>query len=71
MVWSSRVSVEPHSQELSSHFELLAFKLESVSSQLKLNIFQKFFKLHSGAQRTKKWRSRECSQCCFSTFLTM
>jgi len=37
MTWSSRVNVE--SQELSSHFESLVFKLESMSSQMKFHIF--------------------------------
>jgi len=36
MTWSSRVRVE--SQELSSHFELLVCKLESMSSQKKFTL---------------------------------
>jgi len=36
MTWSSRVRVE--SQNLSSHFESLVCQLESLSSQMKLNI---------------------------------
>jgi len=37
MTWSSRVRVE--SQELSSHFESLVCKLESMLSQMKFHIF--------------------------------
>ena len=37
MTWSSRVRVE--SQELSSHFESLVCKLESMSSHTKFYVF--------------------------------
>jgi len=41
MTWSSRVRVE--SQELSSHFESLVCKLESMSSHTKFHIFSTTF----------------------------
>jgi len=41
MTWSSRFRVE--SQNLSSHFESLVCQLESMSSQMKLNIAIIFF----------------------------
>ena len=67
---SSRVRVE--SQELSSHFESLVCKFESMSSQKKFSMFPMF--------STAKWRPtsyklansklRSASQCCFSIFVT-
>jgi len=41
MTWSSRVRVEP--QKLSSHFELLVWKLESMTRHMKFHIFYSFF----------------------------
>ena len=41
MTWSSRVRVEP--RELSSHFESLLCKLESMSSHTKFHVFSTTF----------------------------
>jgi len=65
MTWSSRVRVE--SQELSSHFESLVCKLESMSSQMKFHIFSMTSScyemahnlLQNGARRGRKW----CRTC--------
>jgi len=44
------------SQELSSHFESLLCKLESMSSHTKFHVFSTFFLLWNGAQHAIKWR---------------
>jgi len=53
MAWLSRVSSE--SKKLSTHFESLVCKLESLSSQVKFHIFPVFFLLRITAQHTIKW----------------
>jgi len=60
MTWSIRVTIE--SQELSSHFESLVWKLKPMSRETKFNIFLMSFllwngtnKLKNGTQWVKKW----------------
>jgi len=61
MIWLSRVRVE--SLELSSHFESLVCKLESMSSHTKFHVFSATFfcyeiapdKLENGALPAMKW----------------
>ena len=62
MTWSSRVRVE--SRELSSHFESLVCKLESMLSHTKFHVFSTTFfsyemapdKIKNSAQHAMKWR---------------
>ena len=58
MSWSSPVGVE--SQEMSSHFEALICKHESMSSQPKFNIFAVFFCFKMAPNKLKNG-----AQCCF------
>ena len=61
MIWSSRVRVD--SRELSSHFESLVFKPESISSHTKFHVFSTTFfcyemapdTLENGALHAMKW----------------
>ena len=61
MTWLSRLRVK--SRELSSHFESLDCKLESMSSDTKFHVFSTTFscyemapdKLENGAQHAMKW----------------
>ena len=54
MTWSSRIRVE--SQELSSRFESLVCKLESMSSHRKFLFYIDIFLLWNGTQHAIKWR---------------
>jgi len=56
-----RVRVE--SRELSSHFESLVCKLESMSSHTKFHVFSTFFCYEMAPDKLEK-----CAQCCFDKF---
>ena len=58
------------SQEPSSHFESLVYKLESMSAQMKFNIFLCLFLLQNGIQPATKTPKelKKCAQCCLSNF---
>jgi len=70
MTWSSRVRVE--SQKLSSHFESLACKLESMSSHMKFHIFSIAFfdamKWRPTCYKMAPDKLENCAQCCFKKF---
>jgi len=52
------------SQELSCHLESLVWKLESLSSHMKLTIFSMFFCYKMAPNKLKYG-----AQCCFSRFV--
>jgi len=70
MTWSSRVRVE--SQELSSHFESLVCKLESMSSHTKFHIFSTTFfavKWRPTCYKMAADKLESGAQCCFTRLI--
>jgi len=73
MTWSSqsRVTRIVQSQELSSHFDSLVCKLESMSSHTKFHVFSTTFfamKYYPTCYKMALDKSENDAQCCFNKF---